>query len=133
MNKNIYFEWREPNEYVQFIQNQKPKPSVFVKLIQRILPKANPEMLIQINESGIWSNSGGIKNLIKFEEIINITFRYWNISNRKVRRMDVYYYEDLETMIPDVSNFAIPDDFDIVKLQAFLKNKGIKIEHEKNV
>lgn len=128
--RKIYFKWHSPNEYVQFQKNQMPKQSVFVKLIQRILPKENHEILIQINESGIYSIFGGIKNLIKFEEIINITFGYWGTSNKKVRRMDINYYEDLKTRIPDVSNFAIPEDFDIVKLQIFLKNKGVKIEHE---
>ena len=132
MKDKIYFEWHQPDEYIQYIENLSPK-FFLIKLIEKMVGKKGIEALIEINEYGIYSNWKGIRNKIDFENIHFIEFDYYSIPTNKFKIINVHHYEDLENKIPDKSVFAVPDNFNLRELKDFFVNKGYEIEDKINV
>ncbi|MBL7071217.1 MAG: hypothetical protein ISS26_03480 [Candidatus Omnitrophica bacterium] len=132
MNKKIYFEWHQPDKYVQFIQSSGSSPTILSKLIKKLFGNKVIKAFVQINELGIHSSWGGMENNIKFDDIHYVDFTF-DIINNKIKVMHIYYLEDKRTEIPDKYTYGISDDVNIKELKEFFQKRGIKIEDRINV
>jgi hypothetical protein len=135
MVNKIHFEWQVPPEYITHFKNSLKEQGVsfFHRTICQLLSCIFYRQWIPRNKTAIQISDTGIhsSNLIKFEEITNIVFEWSDfIPDKKIKMMTVYHYEDLIMKINDVSTVAIPDEYDILPLQKYLRSKNIKVENE---